>query len=80
MKTVFIALKKLRDNLGKIIEKSKKENINFIVLKRNKPIAEFRPCMHDSLEIDQIENDYYLYLDKNLDFWHSSKDDNIFKD
>ena len=75
MKTTVIGIRDFRANISKI---RKEKNTIYLVTVRNKPIFEVKPCLNESIEIDDTQIQYYRTIEKNLDFWNDKADDNIF--
>ena len=58
MTTKFIGMKEFRQNMSKFSENAKKQNIKYIILKKNTPVFEVTPIS---------EEDYaYIRMEKEL--------------
>lgn len=56
-KTQFVGLKEFRQGISTFVRKAAKLNTRYIVLKRNKPVGEFRPLTNKDQIIAQLEVD-----------------------
>jgi len=63
MTTKFVGIKEFRQNISQFAVKAKKENIKFIVLKKNVPI----------LEISPIDEKNYTYIKLSEELRESEK-------
>ena len=79
MKTTVIGIKDFRQNISELIEVAQKKHTIYIVRKRNKPVLEVKPIFNESIEVDDVQIDYYKSLESTLSFWLDDQDDDIFK-
>lgn len=79
MQTTVVWVKDFRQNISSFIKKSQKDNTSFLIMCRNRPVLEVKPCFNLKLELDGTQINYYKTLESTLDFWKSSEDDDIFK-
>ena len=78
MTTTVVWVKDFRQNISKFIKEARENNVSYIVLKRNKPVLEIKPCFNETIELDETQVRYYKTLENSLDFWNNPNDDNIF--
>ena len=84
MSTKVISLKEYRNNITKLWKEAHAKNIKYIVLFHSKPILEVRPYPGEELIFEDHEDsddkkEYYKLAEESLKFWHSEKDDDLFK-
>jgi hypothetical protein len=78
MTIVAVGQKDFRQNISRFAKSSKENNTSYIVTHRNKPLWEVKPCFNNDLSLDSTQIDYYSHIEKNLDFWNSDDDNDIF--
>ena len=56
-KTEFVGLKEFRQGISSFATRATKTNTKYIVLKRNKPIGEYRPFTNRELGVAKLERE-----------------------
>ncbi len=76
MTTAVVGIRDFRTNLFTYIKDKTK---TYLVTVRNKPSFEVKPCINESINMDETQVAYYNGVEKSLDFWNDEIDDNIFQ-
>lgn len=57
MTTKFVGVKEFRQNMAKIVKRSRKKNERIIVLRRNQPLFEIKPISEEDILLEEFESD-----------------------
>lgn len=57
MATEFIGMKEFRQNISTLTKRTRKKNLRYIVLNKNKPVLEVRPLDERASSLEQLAKD-----------------------